>query len=371
MKEGVVEHGVAAAKLQSIPFHVLGAGSIGLLFSSMVRKRFPTYPITLLLRSHHRHRLQVFSGAKSKQSNSGLNNGLIRNGSADGKLFSHTGGLVVSAQISPSKIGRNIYVPAEIVGDEGQKIKNLIITTKAHDACNAFQAVLPRLCENARVFILCNGALAVRDELQKFLSSLKKDSLLQLRVACTTHGAYLCNNSSSEGNITVKQGGVGMTYVEDRDLASLLCESELYGKYFTEAEMENLLWKKLAANCVINPLSAVHNCFNGELLKDQENGNNLSALIDTIIHEVSVVASASNNACELPNFQELQQFVYTVINNTCHNKSSMLQDVLAKRSKTEVDYLNGHVVRMGKQFGVSTPLNKKMCDDVHKLISSF
>src|SRR5260370_26170178 len=40
------------------------------------------------------------------------------------------------------------------------------------------------------------------------------------------------------------------------------------------------------------------------------------------------------------------------------HKASMLQDVEARRT-TEIDYLNGGIVRLGRQHGVPTPLNEK------------
>ena len=54
--------------------HILGAGSIGLLWASSIRSAIPDYPVTLLLRDHHRkrlnhHRYQQQQGTKGNKNN--------------------------------------------------------------------------------------------------------------------------------------------------------------------------------------------------------------------------------------------------------------------------------------------------------------
>jgi len=66
--------------------------------------------------------------------------------------------------------------------------------------------------------------------------------------------------------------------------------------------------------------------------------------------------------------------VDTVLRDTAHNRSSMLQDVESATNtnsstviQTEVDYLSGYVVRMGKKHGIECPVNKELCDKVRAL----
>ena len=83
---------------------------------------------------------------------------------------------------------------------------------------------------------------------------------------------------------------------------------------------------------------------------------------DPILEELASVARRSaeqegKQVSEQLTFSALQSFVLDVITDTAHNKSSMLQDVI-KRRPTEIQYLNGYVVRKGKECGVDTPANQ-------------
>ena len=45
-----------------------------------------------------------------------------------------------------------------------------------------------------------------------------------------------------------------------------------------------------------------------------------------------------------------------IINDSAENQSSMLQDMIKGR-KTEIDYLNGAVVQLGRKYGIKCPVN--------------
>jgi len=71
---------------------------------------------------------------------------------------------------------------------------------------------------------------------------------------------------------------------------------------------------------------------------------------------------------------EFKEYVDTVLCDTAQNRSSMLQDVDPTSNsssstviQTEVDYLSGYVVRMGKKHGIECPVNKELCDKVRAL----
>jgi hypothetical protein len=71
-------------------------------------------------------------------------------------------------------------------------------------------------------------------------------------------------------------------------------------------------------------------------------------------------------AVALP-FLDPEQAVEEVAQRTAENISSMLQDVL-RGAPTEVDAINGAVVRMGEQKGVPTPVNRAICSLVKALL---
>lgn len=144
-------------------------------------------------------------------------------------------------------------------------------------------------------------------------------------------------------------------------------------------------WKKLAANCVINPLTALRKCTNGELIedltKDEFYINDLQPVVSYkdskiacgILKEVSNVALAQ--ARNHPNitqdnldslkFERLRSFVLEVMCDTARNKSSMLLDVLNHR-ETEIDYLNGYIVNVGIDCNIDVKANQYISSEIRK-----
>lgn len=88
------------------------------------------------------------------------------------------------------------------------------------------------------------------------------------------------------------------------------------------------LWRKLAVNCVINPLTALWNCPNGELKNHPQEIATLCAEVASVIEREGLHTSA----------EDLRYYVEQVIESTAENISSMLQDIRALRH-TEIDYI--------------------------------
>jgi 2-dehydropantoate 2-reductase len=328
----------------SEPIHILGAGSIGLLWAASIRGVFPSYPLQILLREHHQHRLVAGSSRtksiaiclqQQQQSSRNSNNTRLRS--------------------------RVVQVPASIVSDKGSTIRNLLLTTKAFQAQDALDSVRHRIDpESTRLIVLCNGALGVRRDQQ--------GQFRHLHLALTTHGAYRDTNDDDDDDdelFHVVHAGQGRTQIENYetmarlwDMAGLNCESI--------PNLEQALWYKLAANCVINPLTALHQCTNGELLELP----NFESQMNDILREVAAAAQANDQSLLLVSndrmIQQLQENVLQIIHETANNKSSMLQDVLAQR-QTEIDFLNGYIVQACKRHGLSCPANQELVKRIQEL----
>eukprot|EP00536_Pseudo-nitzschia_multiseries_P001257 jgi/Psemu1/180480/e_gw1.15.50.1 len=116
--------------------------------------------------------------------------------------------------------------------------------------------------------------------------------------------------------------------------------------------MNAVLWNKLAANCVINPLTSLFRCTNGELAMEPS----FPELREQLLAEVARVAKA------------MRDFVTRTITATRDNKSSMYQDILrGNQTKTEIDHLNGYVVRKGRELGLDCPSNEDLCSRIAEL----
>lgn len=110
-------------------------------------------------------------------------------------------------------------------------------------------------------------------------------------------------------------------------------------------------WNKLFANAVINPITAITREKNGIVLS-----KHLEGTVERIIDEC--IAVAEKEGLNLDK-SEVLKFVYSVASKTSMNTSSMLQDVLKGR-KTEIDSINGYVIRIAKKHAISVPVNETL-----------
>ena len=127
--------------------------------------------------------------------------------------------------------------------------------------------------------------------------------------------------------------------------------------------MKGVVWSKLVMNAGINALSAITRLKNGQLLEHDETAELLRAAVTEAVHV------AKKKRIKLIYDDPLAK-VEAVCEATAGNLSSMLQDVLAKR-RTEVDFINGVVVRQGKSSGVPTPINFTLYNLVKTMESSY
>jgi 2-dehydropantoate 2-reductase len=111
------------------------------------------------------------------------------------------------------------------------------------------------------------------------------------------------------------------------------------------------VWRKLVGNAAVNPVSALVGVTNGELL-----GHLASRIVDAAARETARVASAEG----VPIADEDAIGMWrTMAALTAANRSSMLQDVRSGRP-TEIDWINGEVVRRGRAHHIPTPVNEAL-----------
>lgn len=119
--------------------------------------------------------------------------------------------------------------------------------------------------------------------------------------------------------------------------------------------------EKLIVNAMINPLSAIFNRKNGQLFNQPA----IAYLMRLLLSEASVVVRSLPELASLPNLDSrfstsrLENMVKHVAEGTATNTSSMLQDVMAGR-ETEIDYINGYIIRKGEQLGIHCPHNRRV-----------
>jgi 2-dehydropantoate 2-reductase len=118
------------------------------------------------------------------------------------------------------------------------------------------------------------------------------------------------------------------------------------------SDTASLLWGKLVINAAINPLTALLRVPNGELL---ERPAARELLAEAALEATSV---ALKQGISLP-YPDPVLAVQEVARNTAANYSSMLQDVM-RGTITEIEAINGAIVKMGEHFGVPTPVNRML-----------
>ena len=118
------------------------------------------------------------------------------------------------------------------------------------------------------------------------------------------------------------------------------------------------VWRKLVGNAAVNPVSALVGVTNGELL-----GHLASRIVDAAAREAARVASAEGVPIS---DDEAIRIWRSMAEVTAANRSSMLQDVRNGRP-TEIDWINGEVVRRGRRHSVRTPVNEALLQLVEVL----
>jgi 2-dehydropantoate 2-reductase len=131
--------------------------------------------------------------------------------------------------------------------------------------------------------------------------------------------------------------------------AGLACE--------VSSDLAAVLWRKLAVNCAINPLSALAGVVNGALLENEEWRTQLEAAA----REAGAVARALGVALDA----DPVALALETARRTAGNRSSMLQD-LDRDARTEIDAINGAVVALGQSLGVPTPVNAALTRQIHE-----
>jgi 2-dehydropantoate 2-reductase len=164
----------------------------------------------------------------------------------------------------------------------------------------------------------------------------------------TTCGATLI------GPGIVRPGGEGIISVQAHPKLYPLIEClKLSGFSVQEVEdLAGMVWSKLIINVAINPITALLDVKNGQLLDNQAS----KEIMSLAAREAGAVASALG--VEL-NYEDPVSAAEAVAAATAGNISSMLQDI-RRGSPTEIDALCGAVVRAGRSLNIETPVNEIM-----------
>ena len=156
----------------------------------------------------------------------------------------------------------------------------------------------------------------------------------------------------------IQHSGVGKTIIgmweQERqpivdELAALFAGAKISTN--VADDIRPVIWSKLFANVGINAVTALTNTLNGQLLDLDDTRDLVKA---AVTEAMQVAASLHVKVAE-----DVLQEVFAIARATASNRSSMGQDVDRHRP-TEIDAINGYIVRRAGELGLEVPVNQTL-----------
>jgi 2-dehydropantoate 2-reductase len=185
----------------------------------------------------------------------------------------------------------------------------------------------------------------------------------KVMLGITGHGATLLEPGH------IRHAGSGKTFIGERDhritdralqIAQMFCEAGIETE--VSSNIHDQVWGKLIVNAGINALTALTGFKNGQLLDYPETVR----LMEKLVSEAAEVARGKGARVEGDPIERVKK----AAGATRENRSSMGQDFDHKR-RTEVDAINGAVVREAQILGILVPFNQAITDLVKAIEKSF
>ena len=319
----------------SYPWHICGVGAIGSLWASALTHR--GFRVTLLLKD-----------------------------AAQLAQYQAAGGIRVSEDEDLSFVKAEALVPSNRLDT---KIKHLLVCCKAYATVDAILPWRQHLADDANIVLLQNG-MGSAQALQRALPKAN------IYCATSTDGAW------RKGPFDVVRAGKGETLIGS--FSDHLHEAEIPNAMQTLLQMSHVsadgkdqlptlniawhtdirtpMWHKLAINSVINALTAIYQCANGELINHPQGRPRLQQLC---IETQDVMARLGI----APMGQGLLKTALRILQQTALNKSSMLQDCQAGRP-TEVEAINHYIIEQGALYHLPCAGHKQVCEDLRRICVS-
>jgi len=265
-------------------------------------------------------------------------------------LISRRQTLPTSKQLFTNNSGTTLANELTFSHQLPQRCDLVLVTTKAYQIHDAITPFITEI--TAPIMLLHNGMGAV--------DTLPLAAHQQVMLATTTHGALIDENG-------LVHTGLGNTIIGNYQGLSDE-QLEHWQQIFDSAlptvkvhhNIQQPLLLKLAINCVINPLTAINQCKNGELFN-----SNFQPQIDKLIAELQQVISKLDN--HWPHDEiSLKKMIMTVARATADNYSSMAQDVKYQRP-TEIEFINGYLILCAKKLNIDVKNNVEVLQRVKQL----
>jgi 2-dehydropantoate 2-reductase len=211
----------------------------------------------------------------------------------------------------------------------------IILATKVHDSATAIEGIKNLLKKDTVILILQNG-LGNEEIVKRAAGSETK----VLRGVVKVAAEFL-----APGEVRF---WAGKAIVESGEGAKEIVD--MFNKCGLDArlseDVSRDVWDKLVVNCVVNPLTAILRVTDGAIIVDS-----LKTVRSGVVSECIAVARAEGVVLSSDLAERIDRSVAGYA-----NYSSMCQDMV-KGKKTEIDFLNGKIVELGKKHEIPTPIN--------------
>ena len=232
--------------------------------------------------------------------------------------------------------------------DAARGAQLVLFSVKSTDTEAAGNALAPHLDRAAAVLTLQNGV----DNAERLAETLRREVIPAV--------VYVAVEMSGAGH--VRHHGRGELVIGSGTASDAVATAFRAAGVPVEISdnVAGALWAKLIVNCAYNALSAITQQPYGRLV----HGSYVPAVMDDVVDECLAVARAAD--VKVP--ADMHATVRRIAQTMPAQYSSTAQDV-ARGKKSEIEHLNGFVVRKGEALGVPTPANRVLLALV-KLIES-
>jgi 2-dehydropantoate 2-reductase len=240
-------------------------------------------------------------------------------------------------RLETQSFDEHIRVSASTEVSAVQGAQLVLFCVKSIDTKSGAAAIKPHLAPNAVVLSLQNGV----ENADRLRALLPQEVI----------GAAVYVGVEMAGPGHVRHHGLGELVIGQSKASNDVARALIAAGVPTDISdnLRGTLWAKLITNCAYNALSAITQLPYGRLVK----GEGVTVVLRDIVDECVAVAKA--DGVTLPG--DVDAAVRKIAETAPGQYASTAQD-LARGKRSEIDHLNGFIVRRGEALGVATPANR-------------
>ncbi len=240
-------------------------------------------------------------------------------------------------RLETQSFDEHIRVSASTEVSAVQGAQLVLFCVKSIDTKSGAAAIKPHLAPNAVVLSLQNGV----ENADRLRALLPQEVI----------GAAVYVGVEMAGPGHVRHHGLGELVIGRSKASNDVTRALIAAGVPTDISdnLRGTLWAKLITNCAYNALSAITQLPYGRLVK----GEGVTVVLRDIVDECVAVAKA--DGVTLPG--DVDAAVRKIAETAPGQYASTAQD-LARGKRSEIDHLNGFIVRRGEALGVATPANR-------------